>query len=104
MIHLSQRPLSDPRAKQIHEWLKDPACRAFIEWVANQGAAKTAEVGNALVSDEMGNDVDAKNVAEEARKYLAVHDLLTGVLLGKIKLTETDLKPKPLSHDEPDER
>lgn len=96
MIILNQRLLPEPQVKQIREWLREPAARVFIDWIASCAAEKAADAGNSLVSAEPGDDADAKNSAEDARRFLAVHEIMTKVILDEIKMQTVELKPRPL--------
>lgn len=78
MIHLTPHSLPQAEASAIGQWLRLPAARTYRKFLGLEAARLTAEAGNTLVqSDDPGDDVKAKELAEEAgalRQFIGLMD------------------------------
>lgn len=98
MLNLQSKPLPESQVKAIKEWLREPPARAFVDWLAHRAAAFTAEAGNALVESDLAAAVEANNAAEEARKFVAVHEIMVRVMTATDNpFSMVEIKPKPLT-------
>ncbi len=97
MIHVNNQLLPEDQVKAIRLWLQEPAARYFIEWLSNQSAGYAAEAGNKLVEGGDSDLEDAKNLAANARKYLAAFVIMRDAMPNHFLFQVANMRAKPLS-------
>jgi hypothetical protein len=100
MIHLEYLPLPEAQAKAVREWLANPAFATFVGWLSNQAAKHTAEAGNLLVEGREDNELEAKRVADEARKFKAAWEIMVQFTDRSFQPDHVRLIPKPVNVSE----
>lgn len=75
-IHLQPLPLPEVQAKQVRDWLAQPAFGIFVEWLSIQAAKHTAEAGNLIVQGGDPELIEAQKSAAEARRFQAAWEIM----------------------------
>lgn len=109
MIYVQQHPLTDPEAKEIHDWLNLPARRKFQAFLHNAASAHAAEAANLMARafvpsvknvedpDEM---MEAKAVMADAHRIRAAADILVKFADPESRFIMTTLLPTPITPTE----
>lgn len=100
MIHLTPKPLPEPQANAIREWLNLPAARAFRDMIAQMAMAAAANGANkALEPEGTVEDAleDAKLEFERARTANNLLTLIANVQEPGFQPSHFDIGPKPTS-------
>jgi nucleoside phosphorylase len=95
MIFLHPKLLSDPKAKGISEWLRDPRARDYFEYLMAKAAEKAAEAGNGLTDGSNNAVVDAKEHAKEAKRYTEMVSTMQAHAAHDFNFPIVELKSTP---------
>lgn len=94
-IQFNPKLLSDPKAKGIGEWLRDPRARDYLEFLAFKAAEATAKAGNSSVEGSETELINAKDHATEARNLGNVINTLQTHASFDYKFEIAELKSTP---------
>lgn len=100
MIHIEQKPLTDPEVKAIRRWLAAADCEAFKRYLLGRAAELTAEAGNALMKGEDSDKIDADGDAKSARHYIEACNIISSCQQPGFEFLTVQLTPKPTSKPE----
>jgi hypothetical protein len=76
----------------IREWLRQPACRAFQQWIAGGRAAAGAELLNHVLDPE-ADPVALSDIKERIVRMASAIEFLSECSKDDYKFTDFDLRP-----------
>lgn len=96
MLSVQGVPLGDAPTKAIRAWLANGSCQEFLNHLSALEAIAIADAGNEMASEDSDQD-KATGLANQAKHYRALINLLNEARNPDSKFTRAEIKQQPIS-------